>query len=131
MASTNFQDYNQNNPIVSSWLNDVNGLAYSVGGIKKTNVLIPVAWVRFIGGSATIQQSANIASVIRNSAGNYTINYSEALTNTTNCYGISQSQAGFGFVLAETASSVTVETTNASNVATDPGFASVVIFGTN
>lgn len=131
MASTVFQDYNQNTPIVSSWLNDVNALVYSTGKIPKSNLLIPVAWVRFVGATAIIQQSTNIVSVIRNSTGNYTINYQNLLTNVNNCYDISTSQAGFAFVQSETASSVTVDTTNTSNVASDPGFVSVVIYGAN
>jgi hypothetical protein len=35
MASTTFQDYNQNTPIVASWLNDVNAEVYTPTGIPK------------------------------------------------------------------------------------------------
>jgi hypothetical protein len=133
MASTNFQDYNENNPIVSAWLNDVNGVAYSPSGLKKVAVQSAAAWVRFeiVAGVITIQQSINVASVVRTSAGLYVITYGAALTNTTNCYGFSSNLVGFNNVMSETSGSVTVQFANTSDVATDPGFVSVVIFGAN
>lgn len=134
MASTVFQDYNQNNPIVSAWLNDINNGIYSpVGGVPRVAIDIPVAWVRFsvIGGVVAIQQSSNVASVVRNSAGNFTVTYGASLTNTTNCYQISQNVAGFVSYSAEAANSVTVQLANTSNVATDPGSCCVVVLGAN
>lgn len=133
MSSTVFQDFNQNTPIVSSWLNDVNGVTYSPGGVKKTASLISVAWVRFsvTGGVVTIQQSVNIASVVRASAGVFTITYGSTLTNAANCYVLSQNSAGFISFGSETTNSVVVNTANTSNVATDPGACSVIIYGAN
>lgn len=134
MASTFFQDYNQNNPIVSAWLNDINNGVYSpTNGLPRVAIDIPVAWVRFSvsGGVVAITQSSNIASVIRNSAGNFTITYGGALTNVANCYQITQNIAGFSEYTAETAQSVTIQIGNTSNVATDPGSCCVVIHGTN
>ena len=40
------------------------------------------AWVRFDGSSGTISQSYNVSSVTRNSGGDYTVNFSTALTDT-------------------------------------------------
>lgn len=133
MASTVFQDYNQNNPIVSAWLNDVNNAAYSTAGIPKKAVLMATAWVRFsvTGGVVTIQQSENIASVVRNGAGVFTVTYGAALTNAFNGYSITQNAAGFAFAGAETTTTIVVNTTNTSNVATDPGSCTVLIFGEN
>lgn len=133
MASTNFQDYNQNTPIVSNWLNDVNKLTYSTGGVAKQSLLVPVAWVRFAvsAGVVTIQQSANVVTVVRNSVGNFTVTYSSPLTIGANCYEISQNGVGFISYSGETNSSVTVLTANTSNVATDPNNCSVVIYGAN
>lgn len=134
MASTIFQDYNQNTPIVSAWLNDINNGVYSPNnGVPRVAVDIPVAWVRFSvsGTTVTIQQSSNVASVVRNSAGNYTITYGTVLTNTFNCYQIAQNVAGFSEYTAETAQSVTIQLANTSNVATDPGSCCVVVLGTN
>ena len=133
MASTNFQDYNQNTPIVSAWLNDVNKGIYSPGGVPRTASMIPVAWVRFsvTGGVVEIQESANISTVIRASAGVFTVTYGTALTNATNCYQVTQNVAGFTTYGTETNNSVVVNTANTSNVATDPGTCCVTIWGIN
>lgn len=134
MASTFFQDYNQNNPIVSAWLNDINNGVYSPdNGVPRVAIDIPVAWVRFSvsGSTVTIQQSSNVASVVRNSVGNYTITYGATLTNTANCYQIAQNVAGFASYSSESANSVTIQLANTSDVATDPGSCCVVVLGTN
>lgn len=133
MASTNFQDYNQNTPVVAGWLNDVNKLTYSAGGVPKQSLLIAVAWVRFNvnGGVVSIQQSSNVASVFRSGAGQYIITYSNNLTNAANCYEISQSSSGFTSYNTETNATVTINTANTSNVLTDPASCSVVIYGAN
>lgn len=131
MASTLFQDYNQNNPIVATWLNDINGGVYSPGGVPKKAVQSAAAWVRFAGATGVIAQSSNISSVVRNSTGNYTITYASPLTNSTNCYEISTNQAGFNFVSAEAVGGVTINCNGTANTPSDPGFVSVVIFGAN
>jgi hypothetical protein len=133
MASTFFQDYNQNNPIVSSWLNDVNALTYSAGGLAKLSLAIPVAWVRFsvTGGVVDIQQSIGIASVVRSGDGVFTINYINPLTNSDNCYQIASSIPGFSSYSAESASSVTINIGNTTDVPTDPGSCCVVVLGAN
>ena len=133
MASTTFQDFNQNTPVVASWLNDVNKAVYSPGGVPRVASLIPVAWVRFSisVGVVTIQQSVNIATVVRNSAGVFLINYGSALTSAACCCQIAQSVAGFASYGSETTSSIVITTTNPSNVPTDPGTCSVVIWGIN
>lgn len=43
---------------------------------------IAKAWVVFVGSTATINGSFNVSSVTRNSAGNYTINFTTALSST-------------------------------------------------
>lgn len=133
MASTTFQDFNQNTPIVSAWLNDINKGVYSPGGVPKVASLIPAAWVRFsvTAGVVAIQQSFNVSTVVRTGAGTFTITYGAPLTNAANCYQISQNSAGFAFPGAETTANVVVNTTNTGNVATDPGTCSVVIWGAN
>ena len=133
MASTNFQDYNQDNPIVSAWLNDVNNGVYTAGGTAKKASQSSAAWVRFsvIGGVVAIQQSSGILSVVRTSAGLYVITYVAALLNVNNCYSFSSNLAGFVNVVSETAQSVTVQFANTANVATDPGFVSSTVWGAN
>lgn len=133
MASTFFQDYNQNTPIVATWLNDVNSAVYGPGGASKKALGVADAWVRFSvsGAVVTIQQSLNVQSVSRLSAGIYQITYGTALTNITNCYQISSSIPGFVSYSAETANSVTINIANTSDSPTDPGSCCVVIYGAN
>ena len=63
-------------------------MSVSIGG--TTGITIPatatnqsgaVAWVNFSGITATIRASYNIASVVRNSAGDYTITFTNALAD--------------------------------------------------
>jgi hypothetical protein len=133
MASTTFQDYNQNNPIVSSWLNDVNSGTYTPAGTVRAALQSTAAWVRFsvTGGVVAIQQSSNISTVVRTGTGVYVITYGTPLTNSTNCYGVLMSQAGFAFESAEAVGSVTITTHDTTNTAVDPASVSVQIFGAN
>jgi hypothetical protein len=133
MASTVFQDYNQNNPIVSAWLNDVNSATYTPAGTGKLAVQSAAAWVRFsiVAGSVTIQQSSNVKSVSRLGVGIYLVTYTNPMLNAANCYGISLNQAGFGFMNAESTTTVTINTTNIAGGAVDPGTVSLQVFGAN
>ena len=133
MASTQFQDFNQNNPIVSSWLNDINNGVYTAVGTSKKAIQSTAAWVRFsvTGGVVAIQQSSNISTVVRTGTGVYVITYGAPLTNATNCYGVLMSQAGFAFESAEAVGSVTITTHDTTNAAVDPASVSVQIFGAN
>lgn len=133
MASTTFVDYSQNTPIVAAWLNPVNTCVYSPGGVAKVAVQSAAAWVRFavVAGVVTIQQSSNISTVVRTSPGIFVITYNSALTGAQNCYSITGNTAGFTFANAEANNSVTVNFTNTANTFTDPGNASVLVFGAN
>lgn len=134
MASTTFQDYNQNNPIVASWLNDINNGVYTpTVGTPRKAVQSAAAWVRFavIGGVATIQQSSNISTVVRTAVGVYVITYGIAMANAGNSYGFSMSLPGFIFQVSESNISVTINTHDTTNVAVDPAIVSVQVFGAN
>jgi hypothetical protein len=133
MASTVFQDYNENNPIVSSWLNDVNGVTYAPAGGKRVAVEIPVAWVRFSvsSGVVTIQQSQGVSSVVRTAAGVYVITYTATLTESTNCYQIIQNVPGFASYSGESINGVTINLQNTALVLADPASACVVVLGAN
>jgi hypothetical protein len=133
VASTTFQDYNQNNPVVSSWLNDVNSIAYTPAGTHRVAIQTAAAWVRFsvTGGVVAIQQSTNISTVGRTGVGVYVITYGAPLSNAANSYGITMSQAGFAFQAAEALGSVTINTHDTTNTAVDPASVSVQIFGAN
>lgn len=133
MTSTVFQDYNQNNPIVSSWLNDVNAGVYSLAGVARKALQSAAAFVRFgvSGGVVTIEQSINIATVTRTSAGVYVITYGGPLAGALNAYGLSMDVPGFIFRSSETAAGLTIGTTNPANTSFDPNFVSVIVFGAN
>lgn len=133
MATTNFQDFNQNNPVTAAWLNDINGGVYTTGGVAKKASQSAAAWARFsaTGGVVTIQQSSNIATIVRTGVGVYLVTYASALTNATNSYGMSLGQAGFAFASAETTGSVTVSTVNSAGVPIDPSLVSLQVFGNN
>lgn len=131
MASTTFQDYNQNNPIVSSWLNDVNKTTYTAAGTAKIAVQSAAAWLRFsvIGGVVTIQQSNNIATVVRTGVGVYVVTYAAPMTNAVNSYGLSMNEAGFLIPSAESSTGVTLTATDHTNAAVDPPSVSLQVFG--
>lgn len=40
------------------------------------------AWVKFVGSTAVISSSFNVSSITRNATGNYTVNYTTALSNS-------------------------------------------------
>lgn len=133
MSSTFFQDYNQNTPVVSVWLNDVNAGIYTPQGIPKKAIQSSAAWVRFsaTGGVVTVGQSTNVATVTRTGVGVYVVAYTAALTNSANCYEISLGQAGFAFISAEAVGSVTISTVDTTNTPADPAMVSLVVHGAN
>lgn len=79
-------------------------MAVTIGG--TTGITIPatatnqsgaVAWVNFNGvTTAVIRAAYNVGSVTRNSAGNYTINFSTALADSNYCATIGATSRGTG-----------------------------------
>lgn len=51
--------------------------------LVNRNPFVPKALVRFVGSTGTISESENITSVVRNSAGNYTITFTTAFSTST------------------------------------------------
>jgi hypothetical protein len=99
------------------------------------------AWVNYNGSTPAISASYNISSVTRNSAGNYTLNFTNAFSDTKYCTLInstldtSGSYVQFSGMLSTTGTpslksttQVTVVTTNNSIAATDTQQLSVAIF---
>ena len=68
------------------------------GGVTITNTGLTSdqvkAWVTFSGGSGTINGSLNVSSVSRTGTGNYTVNFTSALSSVYFCPTISVSQGG-------------------------------------
>lgn len=87
------------------------------------------AWVNFVGSTASIRAQYNVSSVTRNSTGNYTANFTNALTDAN------YSLAGSGVVstalcfISGTSSSVTFSTNGTSSGgAVDSSTTSIAIF---
>lgn len=59
----------------------VDNLKSSTGVLATQNGMtgIAKAWVKFAGATGTITGSFNVSSIIRNAAGDYTVNFSTAL----------------------------------------------------
>jgi hypothetical protein len=127
MPSRTYQDYSQNTPITAAWLNAVNQFIYGTTG--SNSISTPLAWVRFDGTTATILQSEGVFTVVRNSAGNYTISYSQTLAQAANVYNITTNISGFAKQVSETTNSVTIQITDKTDTAADPTVVSLVVFG--
>jgi hypothetical protein len=128
--------------LVANTINTDTGLfstnnAYS--GIAK-------AWVQFGGSTPTINGQFNVSSITRNSAGDYTINFTTAMTNinysvigsaslnsagTSFCYVCPNSQASSPYYSAPTTSSCRIMTSsNGSNSsAADCYYISITVIG--
>jgi len=57
---------------------------------------IAKAWAKFTGSTATILDSYNISSVVRNSIGNYTVNLSVTMANSDYCITTCSPETGTG-----------------------------------
>lgn len=87
------------------------------------------AWVTFNGSTGVITNSFNVASVVRNAAGLYTINFNKALSTGNLAPQITLNSNGFGAYNALSSSAVGIQTQNASGTNTDFTNISVVIYG--
>lgn len=89
------------------------------------------AWVRFVGSSATISKSYNVTSVVRNSAGNYTITFTTAFADANFAESVSMVCDGnnaIGYnVSASSASTLQIAIRNQSGTSVDPTRVSVLI----
>lgn len=107
---------------------------------NNTNPVVPTnmvyhrgvakAWINFNGNTSTVNNSWNVTSIVRNSAGNYTINLSFTAASSSMAVIGSLGTAGFFTVSTATTTTVTVITLSNLSIATDFTNISVVIFGT-
>lgn len=130
VASTN------GNPELA-WINNVNSVgAGPYTGTRLTGGGITTAvWAQFFttAGVTTLSESYNVSSVVRNSAGNYTINFTRNFASTTYCVNITASNTSsstFRFQFITRGAGSLNFTTNVAGVATDVTDLNVVIFGT-
>lgn len=80
-------------PTISGNANMTGGTKYQVGGVA-TNAL---AWVNFNGsGTVAIRSSYNVSSITDNGTGDYTVNFTSALTDANYGFALSCQGAGAG-----------------------------------
>lgn len=89
------------------------------------------AAVRFNGTTATIDGvSVNVASVVRNSIGDYTISYAKALRETKNTYSVGMGEVTMlPELFSESPTVLRFKTRNAAGALTDFNNISVVVYG--
>ena len=76
--------------ITVSTINDSSGVLATQNGMTG----IAKAWVLYNGVAQTVTNSFNISSITRNSAGNYTVNFTTAQTNANYCVSGSSETGG-------------------------------------
>jgi alpha-L-arabinofuranosidase len=112
--------------ITVSTINDSSGVLATQNGMTG----IAKAWINFDGSAATIRGSFNVASITKNSTGNYTINFTTAMPNTNYCVvGQNETATSTGVKAATyTTSSVTVTTALYQATVYDTTYNNVAIF---
>lgn len=101
-------------------------------GVQHFHPSAAKAWVRFAGNTGAIGVSYNVSSITRNSAGNYTVNFTTAFS-TVNYAVIATPMGGSSLLIGTGSSSATgscvVRSTFTDGTPTDPTTMSVVCFG--
>ena len=93
------------------------------------------AWINFNGtGTVAIRDSFNVSSLTDNSTGNYSMNFSSAMSNANYCVASSGSESGVGgvarFVSGDgNSTSAALLLTFNSTTNTDYAFCSFAVFG--
>jgi len=116
-------------------------LAINDGGVTKKitiqNLNVPTAWVNFSGtGTPSIDADYNVESITDNSTGNYTINFTNPMTDT-NYVVVSNGYPNFGTancdtsVVSKTLDDFTIVSKFVTSSAYDPSDINVVVFGGN
>ena len=110
---------------------DASGILQIQSNGKNTNAQ---AWVQFVGSTAVISKSYNVSSITRASAGLYTINFTNALTDANYAIGGSCGTGGNNTTIfsapsntpTTTACQIVTCNTAASNI--DYAYVSVIFF---
>jgi hypothetical protein len=112
--------------IVDNTGNTVSGSTVVKGAVK--------AWVNFNGSTGTIRSSYNVGSITKNTTGDYTINFTTAMTNTNYAQGTGTSYdltSGNGTVwqkiISQTTSNTRIYSINGSGGILDATYLSVMI----
>jgi hypothetical protein len=130
------------NAVASSGLTqtaDGSGIVKLQSNGVTTNAL---AWVSFTPSTGAIRSSYNVGSVTRNATGDYTVNFSNALSdaNYATVVGSGADMVTYGWVnvnlnasqsatVTPTTTAMRMSTRSPSNTAYDPPYMNVAIFG--
>lgn len=99
-------------------------------GPTRTGRAMASANVVFNGTTGAINgEPLNVASVVRNAAGSYTINFQKAMTSVNYAAAISINGLGVGYVFGVTTTALEIRTTNMASAATDFSFIGVTVHG--
>lgn len=127
---------------MSTKIDGTNGIIFpdsttqSTAGLTGNQSQLCKAWVNFNGVSgASIRASYNVSSVVRNSTGNYTVNFTNALSDSNYATGSTVSQdltTGTSMVIikmiSQTASSVNFVSYGYNGSAADSSYLSICCF---
>jgi hypothetical protein len=101
-------------------IHGTSGLTFNDSTTMTSGVSVTKAWVRFADNSGTISINAtyNVSSVTRNGTGDYSVNFSTAMTDANACANITSGNWGavWGLVHIHTISASLVRF-----ISTDPG----------
>lgn len=99
-------------------IHGTSGLTFNDSTTMTSGVSVTKAWVRFADtGSTSINSSYNVSSVTRNGAGDYSVNFSTAMSDANACTNITAGNWGAVWGLVHIHS---ITTTSVRFFATDP-----------
>ena len=112
-------------------------IVYTTPSVQQYHNSAAKAWVRFLGSNGAIQSSYNIASVIRNGFGNYTITFTNPFSDTSYiCLPSTEQQVGVTHYTRIIRDTTTITTTqsrlqayNVNFAASDPYYVDAAFFG--
>lgn len=99
-----------------------------VPGVQKYHPSAAKVWLNYNGATTTIKSSYNVASVTRNGAGDYTVNFTVAFSANDQCF-IATSDQHETTMSSLTTSSMRVFTLNSAGTLTEASAVCVVGFG--
>lgn len=102
--------------------------APTIGGVASSQKAYTSAWARVVGATGAVAKSHNISSVSRLSTGRYTLTFSQSFKSAGHSVAVLPiGTLGFGALVAETASTITIETYNGASALTDWPAVSVIV----
>jgi hypothetical protein len=119
--------------ITVSTINDSSGVLATQNGMTG----IAKAWVQYNGSTGAVNGAFNVSSVTRNGTGNYTVNFTTAMSNANYAWAIGYNvnpgsgQRNLGYFEAETlsTSSIQIFQTDSGGNAWDITATAVTILG--